>query len=82
MCTVCTGHGAGDCWPCRLCLQGLSVCVGETSVVGVCSDPWECVCVCTCVCMRVQAGAWVTLCVGHAPLRGAECVQIVVSVYV
>lgn len=51
-----------------LCVPTRGECVeGEISVVGVCSSPWEC------VCRRVLAGAWVTPCVEHAPLSGAEC---------
>ena len=46
-----------------LCVPSGGECVeGDTSVVGVCSSPWECVCVCVQAC----AGR----CMGY-PVRGA-----------
>lgn len=33
-----------------------------------------------CVCVHVRAGAWVTLCMGHVPLR-AKCEQVEGCVY-
>lgn len=56
-------------WP-WLCVLGgglVSVCVGETSVVGVCLDQGECVCACVraCVCCGCKA----------EPVRGAGTVE-------
>lgn len=39
-------------------------------------------CVCMRACVHVLVDAWLTRCMGHVPLRGAECVQVEVSMYV
>lgn len=49
MCVPAAGWAAVS-WGCGCLLAGVSVCEGETSAVGVCLDPWECVCACVHVC--------------------------------